>query len=123
MNAGDVAGLIAAIAFVLLVAALAVPLIKLGRVLDTTRESLQQVTEHTLPVIDEAATTIASANGQLVKVDLATTAAAETAQNVSALTSLASATIGRPLIKVAAFSMAVRGLVKRSDRAEEAETP
>jgi len=108
---------------VLLVAVLAVPLVKLGRVLDTTRESLQQVTEHTLPVIDEAATTIASANGQLVKVDLATTAAAETAQNVSALTSLASATIGRPLIKVAAFSMAVRGLVKRSDRAEEAETP
>lgn len=123
MSVGDIAGLIAAIAFVLLVAVLAVPLVKLGRVLDTTRESLQQVTEHTLPVIDEAATTIASTNGQLVKVDLATTAAAETAQNVSALTSLVSATIGRPLIKVAAFSMAVRGLIRRSDRTETATTP
>jgi len=118
MNIGDVAGLIAAIAFVLLVAALAVPLVKLGRVLDTTRVSLQQVTEHTLPVIDEAATTIASTNGQLVKVDTATTAAAEAAQNVSALTSLVSATVGRPLIKVAAFSLAVRGLFRHADKAE-----
>ncbi|WP_420114251.1 DUF948 domain-containing protein [Pseudactinotalea sp.] len=114
MNLGDVAGLIAAIAFVLLVGALAVPLIKLGRVLDETRESLKQVTEHTLPVIDEAAVTITTTNGQLAKVDTVTTAAAETSQNVSALTSLISATVGTPLIKVAAFSMAVRGLFSRS---------
>lgn len=115
MNLGDVAGLIAAIAFVLLVGALAVPLIKLGRVLDETRESLRQVTEHTLPVIDEAAVTITTTNGQLAKVDTVTTAAAETSQNVSALTSLVSATVGAPLIKVAAFSLAVRGLFKRDN--------
>ena len=110
MNLGDVAGLIAAIAFVLLVGVLAVPLIKLGRVLDSTRKSLEQVTEHTLPVIDEAAVTITTTNASLAKVDTVTTAAAETSQHVSALTSLVSATVGTPLIKVAAFSMAVRGL-------------
>lgn len=110
MDLGDVAGLIAAIAFVLLVGAIAVPLIKLGRVMDQARESLQQVTEHSVPIIDEAAVTITTANSQLEKVDTVTTAAAETSQNVSALTSLISATVGGPLIKVAAFSMAVRGL-------------
>lgn len=119
MNLGDVAGLIAAIAFVLLVGALAVPLVKLGRVLDETRESLKQVTEHTLPVIDEAAVTITTTNGQLAKVDTVTTAAAETSQNVSALTSLVSATVGAPLIKVAAFSMAVRGLFRGSGKDEK----
>jgi uncharacterized protein YoxC len=112
VNLGDVAGLIAAIAFVLLVGALAVPLVKLGRVLDAARDSLKDVTEHTLPVIDEAAVTITTTNSQLAKVDTVTTAAAETSQNVSALTSLVSATVGAPLVKVAAFSMAVRGLVR-----------
>ncbi|HEX6921621.1 MAG TPA: DUF948 domain-containing protein, partial [Actinomycetes bacterium] len=34
---GEIAGLIAAVAFVLLVGVLAVPLIKLGRVFDETR--------------------------------------------------------------------------------------
>lgn len=118
MNLGDVAGLIAAIAFVLLVGALAVPLLKLGKVMDAARESLQQVTEHTVPIIDEAAVTITTTNGQLAKVDTVTTAAAETSQNISALTSLVSATVGAPLIKVAAFSMAVRGLfsAKKEER-------
>lgn len=111
MSVADVAGLIAAIAFVLLVGALAVPLVKLGRVLDAARESLRDVTDHALPVIDEAATTIATTNGQLAKVDTVTTAAAQTSQNVSALTSLVAATVGAPLIKVAAFSLAVRGLI------------
>lgn len=115
MDIGDVAGLIAAIAFVLLVAALAVPLVKLGRVLDETRASLRQVTEHTLPVIDEAAVTITTTNASLVKVDAVTTSTAEASQNISALTSLVSATIGKPLLKVAAFSLAVRGLVRRTE--------
>jgi uncharacterized protein YoxC len=115
MDVGDVAGLIAAIAFVVLVVALAVPLIKLGRVLDETRVSLREVTAHTLPVIDEAAVTITTTNASLVKVDTVTTAAAEASQNVSALTSLVSATIGKPLLKVAAFSLAVRGLFRRTE--------
>lgn len=111
MSIGDIAGLIAAIAFVLLVGALAVPLWKLGKVLDAARDSLTEVTNHTLPVIDEAAVTITTANGQLSKVDTVTTAAAEATQNVSALTSLVSATVGAPLIKAAAFSMAVRSML------------
>src|SRR5699024_3354459 len=106
MSIGDIAGLIAAIAFVLLVGALAVPLLKLGRVMDEPRRSLAEATEHTLPVIDEAASTISSTNGQIAKVDTVTTAAAEVSTNVSALTSLVAATVGAPLIKMAAFSMA-----------------
>ena len=76
MSGGDIAGLIAAVAFVLLVGVLAVPLVKLGRVLDEARVSVHDLTEHTLPVIDEAAALVASSNGQLEKVDQVTTAAA-----------------------------------------------
>lgn len=110
MSVGDLAGLIAAIAFVLLVGVLAIPLFKLGRVLDQAANSLKDVTDHTMPIIDEAAATVVSARGQLDKVDVMTTAAAETTQNVSAVTSLVAATVGAPLIKIASFSLAVRGL-------------
>lgn len=105
---GDIAGLIAAIAFVGLVGFLAVPLVKLGRTFDAATQSIKDVTEHTVPVIDEAASTIATTNVQLGKVDQVTTSAAEISQNVSALTALVSATVGGPLIKVAAFSYGVR---------------
>lgn len=108
MTVGDVAGLIAAIAFVLLVGALAVPLLKLGRVLDEARSSIKEVTDHSLPILDEAAGTVASTNSQLAKVDTITTSAAQVSENVSALTGLYAATLGKPLVKVAAFSYAVR---------------
>jgi uncharacterized protein YoxC len=105
---GDVAGLIAAIAFVLLVGFLAVPLWKLGKLLDEARLSVKDVTEHSVPILDEAASTVASANTQLVKVDTITTSAASVSENVSALTGLYAATLGKPLVKVAAFSYGVR---------------
>lgn len=108
MSVGDIAGLIAAIAFVLLVGVLAVPLLKLGRVLDEARTSVKELTEHSVPILDEAASTVASANVQLTKVDTITTAAAQVSENVSALTSLFAATVGGPMVKVAAFSYAVR---------------
>ncbi|GGB93984.1 DUF948 domain-containing protein [Cellulomonas carbonis] len=108
MSLGDVAGLIAAIAFVALVGFLALPLIKLGRVLDAATQSVKDITAHTVPVLDEATTTVATTNAQLVKVDTVTTSAAEISQNVSALTALVSATVGGPLIKVAAFTYGVR---------------
>ena len=105
---GQIAGLIAAVAFVALVGFLAVPLIKLGRVLDTTTQSIKDITEHSVPILDESAVVVASAGHQLVKVDAITTAASEVSQNVSALTGLYAATFGAPLVKVAAFSYGVR---------------
>ena len=108
MSVGDVAGLVAAIAFVALVGFLALPLVKLGRVFDAATRSVRDVTEHTLPVIDETAATIAGTNAQLAKVDAVTTAAAEITQNASAVTALVAATVGRPLIRLAAFSYGVR---------------
>jgi uncharacterized protein YoxC len=116
MSVGDIAGLIAAVAFVALVGFLAVPLVKLGRVLDEARDSVKEVTAHSVPIIDEAAVTITQANNQLVRVDTITTRVAEVSTNVSALTSLIAATVGAPLIKVAAFSYAVRSMLSGRGR-------
>lgn len=113
ISLGDIAGLLAAIAFVVLVIVIAVPLLKLGAVFEETRSSVARVTEHTLPVIDEAAVTIRGANAQLDNVDTVTTSAAEIGTNVSALTTLVSATLARPMVKAASFSYAVRAVVAR----------
>ncbi|ACQ80267.1 conserved hypothetical protein [Beutenbergia cavernae DSM 12333] len=113
MSLGDIAGLVAALAFVALVAFMAVPLLKLGKVLDETRTTVARVTEQSIPIVDEAAETLRTANAQLAKVDTVTTSAAEIGTNVSALTTLVSATVASPLIKVASFSYAVRSVVGR----------
>ncbi|MDR1188337.1 MAG: DUF948 domain-containing protein [Bifidobacteriaceae bacterium] len=120
MTLGEVAGLIAAIAFVALVAILAVPVLRLGKVFQEATKSVKDLTEHTLPILDEAATTVAGANTQVEKVDTITTAAADVSQNVSALTALFSATLGGPLIKLAAFTYGVRTTF--SKRASGAKT-
>ena len=108
MSVGDVAGLIAAIAFVLLVGFLALPLVKLSWVLDEARVSVKELTDHTVPVLDEAASAVASTNVQIERIDAITSSAAQVSENVSALTSLFAATVGSPMIKVAAFSYGVR---------------
>jgi len=70
--------------------------------------AVKELADHSVPILDEAASTVASTNVQLTKVDTITTAAAQVSENVSALTSLFAATVGGPMVKVAAFSYAVR---------------
>jgi uncharacterized protein YoxC len=108
MSVGDVAGLIAAGAFVLLVGILAIPLVKLGGVLDETRHMIKGVSDETVPLLSEVTTTVVTANAQLVRVDAITSNVQSTTTNVSALTALLAATVGGPVVRVAAFSYGVR---------------
>jgi uncharacterized protein YoxC len=117
MSIGELAGLIAALAFVLLVGFLAYPLYKLGKVFDETRLSVHDLSGGALPLLSEVTTTVSTANDQLVRVDTITRNVAETTENVSALTRLFAATLGSPVVKVAAFSYGVRQvLTDRRDR-------
>ena len=72
MSGSDIAGLIAAGAFVVLVVLLAVPIIKLGKVFDELRKSIKDLADGTTPLIGEVATTVATTNDQLKKVDVIT---------------------------------------------------
>jgi uncharacterized protein YoxC len=119
MSIGDLAGLIAALAFVLLVGFLGYPLYKLGKVFDETRLSVHDLSGGTVPLLEEATTTLVNTNAQLVRVDTITRNVAETTENISALTRLFAATLGSPVVKVAAFSYGVRQVL--SDRAVRAD--
>jgi uncharacterized protein YoxC len=113
VSAGEWAGLIAALALVLLVVLVAYPLLKLGRTLDETTLTIRQVREQTQPILSQASTTVTHVNSNLERVDDITGNAANVSSNVAALTSVFAATLGSPLIKVAAFSYGVRTAAKK----------
>lgn len=106
MTGGDIAGLIAAGVFLLLVLLLAVPLLKLGGVFDELRTTIRRSTDEFTPTIAETQVTMREANRQLAKVDDITTHVSEVTGNVNSLVALTAATIGGPLIKLAGFSAA-----------------
>ncbi|TYC99423.1 DUF948 domain-containing protein [Arthrobacter echini] len=108
MSGGDIAGLIAAGVFAVLVLLLAVPIWKLGRVFDELRKAIRTVTEETTPLIEEVTSTVSTTHQQLKTVDGITSNVSDASANISALSSLVAATIGAPLIKVSAFSYGVR---------------
>jgi uncharacterized protein YoxC len=116
MSGGEIAGLIAAVAFVLLVGVLAVPLIKLGGVFDETRSMIKGVSDETVPLISEVTTTVSTTNAQLVRVDAITSNVQSVTTNVSAMTALFAATLGSPVVKVAAFTYGVRSALAGRNR-------
>jgi uncharacterized protein YoxC len=117
MSIGELAGLIAALAFVLLVGFLGYPLYKLGKVFDEARLSVHDLSGSAVPLLDEVTTTVTTTNSQLVRVDTITRNMAEVSEDVSALTRLFAATLGSPVVKVAAFSYGVRQVLSgRSSR-------
>jgi len=111
MNVGDIAALIAALVFAVLVGLLAVPLIKLGGVFDEARSAIKEVSAGVIPVLEETTETISEANRQLQRIDVITSDVAEVTGNASALVSLVAASVGGPLIRIAGFTAAVRAAI------------
>ncbi len=115
MTLGEVAGLIAAVAAVALVAFSAVPLLKLGRVLEETRLAVRDIGHNTVPILVELKGTVTATNDELGKLSLVTNDIAKVSANASVvsenaaqLSTVFSSTLGGPLIKTAAFTYGVR---------------
>jgi uncharacterized protein YoxC len=121
VSAGQIAALIAAGAFVVLVGLLAVPLIKLGRTLDEATLAIRKASDEADPLFNGANTTVTHVNAQLERLDGITANAQAVTGNVSALTSLFTATLGGPLVRVAALSYGVSKAmrVRRKSRKRE----
>src|SRR6185437_11157872 len=112
VTAGQIAALIAAGAFVVLVLLLAVPLLKLGRTLDEATIAIRKAHEGSAPLLDDAQITLRQVNTQLDRVDGITSSARTVTSNVSVLTSLFTATLGGPLVRAAAFSYGLNKAIK-----------
>ena len=113
LTGGQVAGLIVAVFFAILVLVLCMVLVKLGKVVEETQKLVQGITEQTVPLLGEVTTSVTHVNQELTRVDAITANVQSISGNVSALTSLFAATLGSPIIKVAAFSYGVRSVASK----------
>jgi uncharacterized protein YoxC len=108
LSGGDVAGLIVAVFWGVLVCFLAYVLIKLGKVIGEAAKLVSGVADQTVPLLGEVTTSVVHVNAELTRVDTITANVEDISGNAKALTSLFAATLGSPIIKVAAFSYGVR---------------
>ena len=88
MGVGEIAGLIAAIAFAILAGFMIYPLIRLGKLFDQIAQTVKDTGDHAIPALDESVTTVQQVNKSLEDVNKISAAASTTANNVGALTDL-----------------------------------
>ena len=89
MGVGEIAGLIAAIAFAVLAGFMIYPLIRLGKLFDQIAQTVKDTGDHKISA-----------------------AASTTANNVGALTDLYGSFLGKPVIKVASATYALKSTVQ-----------
>ena len=133
MDAGEIAGLIAAGAFLMLVIVLAVPILKLGRTVDAATRSINDLTDRTGPLLGDVNETVKGVNTalsqvqvsldgvnvQLAKVDTITEHAAHVTANVANLSTVVAAAAANPLVKVASFGYGLRKAASARRKAGE----
>jgi uncharacterized protein YoxC len=133
MDAGDIAGLIAAGAFVMLVLVLAVPIVKLGRTVDAATRAINELTDQTGPLLGNVTDTVSNVNTalgqvqvsldgvnlQLAKVDTVTEHVQHVTANVANLSTVVAAAAANPLVKVASFGYGLRKAASARRKADE----
>jgi hypothetical protein len=108
LSGGQVAGLIVAMFWAILVCFLAMVLLRLARLLGETTKMIAEIGDHAGPLLDDMTKTVEQAGEQLDRVDTITRNMAGVTQNVSAVSTVVTSVVGSPLVKAAAFSYGVR---------------
>ena len=124
MTWGQAAALIAALAFVGLVAVLAIVLAKVGGILSEVQMALNDVRKETMPLLKEVRTTVTTLNVEMDRVDGIMASAESAAASVSNVAKLVTAATANPIIKGVAFltgaGVSVRAMKrKRREREDE----
>ncbi len=122
MSGGEIAALVAAGAFLMLVLVLAVPILRLRRTVDAATRAINDMNERTGPLLSDVTATVGNVNIalqqvhtsldgvnlQLAKIDTMTGHAQNVTANVANLATVVSAAAANPLVKVASFGYGIR---------------
>jgi uncharacterized protein YoxC len=133
MTGGEIAGLIAAGAFLMLVIVLAVPILKLRKTVDAATRAINDITDRTGPLLANVNETVENVNTalgqvqvsldgvniQLAKVDAITSHAQSVTANVANLASVVTAAAANPLVKVASIGYGIRKAAAARRHADE----
>jgi uncharacterized protein YoxC len=118
IDVGDLVGLIFAVAFALISLAMIWLLLRLRRTVDELTNLVAGITDKTLPLLGEVTTSVEHVNDQLVRVDAITGNVESITTNAKALTGVFAATLGGPMVKVAAFTYGVRRAAGKKQEAD-----
>ncbi|HZM81060.1 MAG TPA: DUF948 domain-containing protein [Candidatus Limnocylindrales bacterium] len=133
ISGGELAALIFAGAFLMLVVFLGVPILKLRHTVDAATKALRQVNERTGPMLDNVNLTVDNVNTalgqfqtsldgvnvQLARVDIMTQHVSSATANVANLVNVVTTAAANPLVKAAAFSYGVRKATSSKRKADE----
>lgn len=133
MTGGEIAALIAAGAFAMLVLVLAVPLLRLRHTVDAATRALRDLNDRTAPILAKADVTMDNVNTalgqvqtsldgvnlQLETVDAITGHARTVTSNVANLATVVTSVAANPLVKVAALGYGVRRAAARRARQDD----
>jgi hypothetical protein len=108
VSGGEVAGILVAVFWAILVSFLAVALARLAQTLRATTRLVADVTDQAVPLLADASSAVRSAQTHIDPVDALATDVQEVTSNASALSTTVASTFGGPLVKVAAFGYGVR---------------
>ncbi|MFI6520783.1 DUF948 domain-containing protein [Spirillospora sp. NPDC050679] len=115
LTGGQLAGLIVAVFWAVLVSFLAHALLKLARLLGEASAMVRDIGEQAGPLLEDMTRTVRRADEQLGRTDVITKQVGTVTQNVSAVTTVMTSVVGGPLVKAAAFSYGVRKALGNRD--------
>lgn len=119
MTAGQVAALIAALAFCVLVAFLCAFLTRTQRVLAETERLVVDVHRSALPLIEDVRTLLAGVTQELDQVDGILAAASSVSSGVSGVANLVTSAAANPLVKGLSFMAGARATMRSLRREKE----
>jgi uncharacterized protein YoxC len=109
----DVALLLLASGWLVLVVFLAIVMFSTFRVMESTKTMIDGVREETVPLLAEVKTTVVNVNKELERADTIIESAGRIAGSASRITTVVENTVSNPLIKFAAFTAGAQRAIKR----------
>jgi len=116
MNGSDLAALIAAIAFAVLVAALVFLTLRVSRFIDASSATIRETGDSLIPLLTELTDTTKQTNKQLAKIDVITDNVVDATSNLASLIESFTTTIGGPLLRVGEIVKGVTGLLGKKKK-------
>lgn len=113
VSAGGVAAIIIAVGLFIVCLFLSLALLNAGRVLDSTKTTIDGVRDETVPLLAEVRTTVTNVNRELDRADGIVESTANIVQSVERLTTVVEKTVSSPLVKLVAFSAGAAKAAKK----------
>jgi uncharacterized protein YoxC len=112
LTAGEVAGLIAATGWAVLVCVLVMVLVKLARLLNETTKAVSELNARLTPLLDDMSVTVNETNRRLVAVEAIARDVKQVSGHAAKLSAVTQTIFTGPLIKVSALGHGVRRAIE-----------